>query len=350
MVDRSDDARRHRPGCPGEGTHPVADEAPPQGAAAPATSAASAASAASVDRAAAGSSAGSPYAIVQRAIAHIRRHALRQPSLQEVADAVGLSPHHLQRVFTAWAGVSPKRFLQALTVDDVKKRLREGADVLSAADAVGLGSGSRVHDLMVSCEAVTPGEYKSGGRGLALDWGVGSTPFGQALIAWTGRGLCHLVFLEDIDAACVAVAAGEGDVDADAREAAALAGLRRNWPQALLQRDDEVARQRLQSIFARVHGAAPERLLLRGTNFQTQVWRALLATRPGEVLSYTALARRAGVAGAARAVGGAMAANTLAVLIPCHRVLREDGDVGHYRWGVPRKLALLGWEAARAEG
>jgi AraC family transcriptional regulator of adaptative response/methylated-DNA-[protein]-cysteine methyltransferase len=347
MVDRSDDARRHRPGCPGDDTHPVADAAPPQGAAAPATSAASAAP---VDRAAAGSSAGSPYAIVQRAIAHIRRHALRQPSLQEVADAVGLSPHHLQRVFTAWAGVSPKRFLQALTVDDVKKRLREGADVLSAADAVGLGSGSRVHDLMVSCEAVTPGEYKSGGRGLALDWGVGSTPFGQALTAWTGRGLCHLVFLEDIDAACVAVASGEVDVDADAREAAALAGLRRNWPQALLQRDDEVARQRLQSIFARVHGAPPERLLLRGTNFQIQVWRALLATRPGEVLSYTALARRAGVAGAARAVGGAMAANTLAVLIPCHRVLREDGDVGHYRWGVPRKLALLGWEAARAEG
>ena len=197
---------------------------------------------------------------------------------------------------------------------------------------------------------MTPGEYKSGGRGLALDWGVGSTPFGQALTAWTGRGLCHLVFLEDIDAGCVAVAAGEVDVDADAREAAALAGLRRNWPQALLQRDDEVARQRLQSIFARVHGAPPVRLLLRGTNFQIQVWRALLATRPGEVLSYSALARRAGVAGAARAVGGAMAVNTLAVLIPCHRVLREDGDVGHYRWGASRKLALLGWEAARAEG
>lgn len=274
-------------------------------------------------------SASRAYAIVEKAIAHIRRQARQQPALEDVADAVGLSPHHLQRVFTAWAGVSPKRFLQALTVEDVKRRLRQGADVLCTAEEVGLGSGSRVHDLMVACEAVTPGEYKSGGRGLTLGWGVGPTPFGQALIAWSDRGVCHLVFLGD---------------EPDERD-----GLRRNWPHATLQRDDAAAAERLQSIFAAVPGSPPQRLLLRGTNFQIQVWRALLATQPGEVLSYATLARRAGAPSAARAVGGAMAANTLAVLIPCHRVLREDGDVGHYRWGVPRKLALLGWEAARTE-
>lgn len=273
---------------------------------------------------------GHAYVHVERAIAYIRQQSRRQPSLQEVADAVGLSPHHLQRVFTAWAGVSPKRFLQALTVADVKRRLREGADILGTADDVGLGSGSRVHDLMVTCEAVTPGEFKSGGRGLVLGWGVGPTPFGPALIAWSPRGVCHLVF------------AGDDPSDRDA-----LCSI---WPHARLRHDDEEATQRLRSIFASVPGSQPQRLLLRGTNFQIQVWRALLATQPGEVLSYATLARRAGAPGAARAVGGAMAANTLAVLIPCHRVLREDGDVGHYRWGVPRKLALLGWEAARAEG
>jgi AraC family transcriptional regulator of adaptative response/methylated-DNA-[protein]-cysteine methyltransferase len=277
------------------------------------------------------------YAVVERAIEHIRRHAERQPSLQEVADAVGLSPHHLQRVFTAWAGLSPKRFLQHLTREAVKQRLRAAEDVLQVADETGLSSGSRVHDLMVTFEAVTPGEYKSGGRGLRIGFGFGPTPFGRALIGWTARGICHLVFVE----ACA--------------EDAALTALHTAWPNALLSPDDDAAGERLAQAFAAWHevpgsaaaGDEPPRLLLRGTRFQIKVWEALIATRPGELLSYGALARRVGLPQAARAVGGAMAANTIAALIPCHRVLREGGELGHYRWGVARKAALIVWEAER---
>lgn len=268
------------------------------------------------------------YAIVARAIAFLREHARQQPALEAVAAAVGMSPHHLQRVFSEWAGISPKRFLQHLTRDAVLQRLRQREDVLSVALDSGLSSGSRVHDLIVHCEAVTPGQVQSGGAGMTIGYGRGPTPFGEALIGWTDRGICHLEFLED----------GTDDP---------VTGLTACWPRAPQVRDDAQAQHRLAPLF----GLQPQRgaihLLLQGTNFQLKVWTALLQIPPGHIVSYGELARRAGVPRASRAVGSALAANTIAALIPCHRVVRESGDFNHYRWGVARKVALIGWEAAR---
>lgn len=269
------------------------------------------------------------YAVVAQAIAYLRLNMRAQPSLQEVAQAVGLSPHHLQRVFSQWAGISPKRFLQHLSLQAVRQRLRERQDILSAADAAGLSAGSRVHDLMVSCEAVTPGELQSAGAGLHIVFGVGPTPFGEALVGVTPRGLCHLEFLTD----ALPVMTQR---------------LATRWPAAMRQRDDRAAAAWLARVFAASARARPQpplHLLLRGTNFQIQVWKALMRTAPGDLLSYGALAQRSGAGDAARAVGTAMAANTIAWLIPCHRVIREGGDISHYRWGVERKMAMLAWEA-----
>jgi AraC family transcriptional regulator of adaptative response/methylated-DNA-[protein]-cysteine methyltransferase len=269
------------------------------------------------------------YATVARAIAFVQGHVRRQPSLDEIAAAVHLSPHHLQRLFSQWAGISPKRFLQHLTRDAVLQRLRTREDVLTVAADCGLSSGSRVHDLMVQCEAVTPGQVSSGGRGLTIRFGCGPTPFGEALVGWTDRGICHLEFLQRDLTEC-------------------LAALAARWPQAQWTRDDVQARGRLDPLF----GLSPRRgaihLLLRGTNFQLKVWTALLAIGPGRVVSYGELARRAGAPRASRAVGSALAANTIAALIPCHRVVRESGEFNHYRWGVERKIALIGWEATRS--
>jgi AraC family transcriptional regulator of adaptative response/methylated-DNA-[protein]-cysteine methyltransferase len=271
------------------------------------------------------------FAIVARAIAFIRAHARSQPSLEEIAAAVHLSPHHLQRLFAEWAGISPKRFLQYLTKEHARRQLARSADVLSVAEDAGLSSTSRLHDLMVSCEAMTPGEIKSGGRGLAIGYGFASSPFGGVLVAWTARGVCHFAF-------CVA------------DEAAMLGELAALWPAAALQRDDGEAQALSRQIFPRAPTRGRVHLVLRGTNFQIKVWEALIRTEPGSVLSYQQLARQLGRPGAARAVGSAVAANTIGFLIPCHRVIREGGEVGQYRWGSERKLALIGWEAAARRG
>ena len=267
------------------------------------------------------------FAIVAKAIAFIRAHARSQPSLEEVAAAVHLSPHHLQRLFADWAGISPKRFLQYLTKEHARRQLARSADVLAVAEDAGLSSTSRLHDLMVSCEAMTPGEIKSGGRGLAIGYGFASSPFGDVLVAWTARGVCHFAF-------CVA------------DEAAMLAELAALWPAAALQRDDAQAQALLGQIFPQVPTRGKVHLVLRGTNFQIKVWEALIRTEPGRVVSYQQLARQLGRPKASRAVGSAVAANTIGFLIPCHRVIREGGDIGQYRWGTERKLALIGWEAA----
>lgn len=268
------------------------------------------------------------YATVEKAIAYIRLHALRQPSLDEIAAAVHLSPHHLQRVFSEWAGISPKRFLQCVTRESVVRRLRQQDNVLSTAGDAGLSGGGRVHDLVLRWEAMTPGQVQTGGRGLRIGFGFGPTPFGSALIAWTDRGICHLAF----------------DHPPGPQAFMALAA---RWPQARCQQDDADAARRLAPIFRLQPERGSIQLQLQGTNFQLKVWEALLRTAPGEALSYGALARQLGTPGAARAVGRALATNTLAVLIPCHRVLREGGEFHHYRWGVERKMALMGWEAAR---
>lgn len=266
------------------------------------------------------------YATVARAIEFIRANAERQPGLAEIAAAVGLGEHHLQRMFSAWAGLSPKRFLQYLTKEHARQALRDSAVVLDAALGAGLSGPGRLHDLMVSCEALTPGEIRARGAGVEIGHGLAPTPFGAALFGWTARGICHLAFCDD--------------------PAAAIAALRHDWPAAELRRDDAAA----QALAARVFPAAPEpgrlHLLLRGTNFQIKVWEALLRVPAGALVSYGRLAALAGAPGAQRAVGSALAANAIAYLIPCHRVIRVGGDSGAYRWGTERKLAMQAWEAA----
>ena len=273
------------------------------------------------------------YATVARAIAWLQTHAADQPSLDELAAAVHLSPAHLQRVFLAWAGVSPKRFVQYLSKAHALARLREGDTVLAASHAAGLSGPGRLHDLLLRWQAVTPGEVRALGSGLVLHSGWGATPFGPALIGWTERGICHLVFETQ-------------GRDAHERE------LQQHWPLARHIADPAGAQQWLHQIFAVEHPSEhrqPLPLLLCGSAFQLQVWQALLRLPSGHVVSYQALAHAAGRPGASRAVGSAMAANTLGYLMPCHRVLRGSGESGHYRWGPERKLALLGWEAARRE-
>lgn len=270
------------------------------------------------------------YAVVAAAIAYIRRHAERQPGLEEIAAAAHMSPFHFQRLFSAWAGVSPKRFLQYLTKERAKRELAGATDMLTVAASVGLSSGSRLHDLMVSCEAMSPGEIKAGGAGLEIAFGRGPTPFGTALVAWTERGICHLAFCS-------------GD------EAARLAELTAAWPRAAFLPREAEAAALLERVFSSPTEGEPLRLLLRGTNFQIKVWEALIRIEPGHLRSYGALALEAAAPRAQRAVGSALAANSIAYLIPCHRVIRESGESGHYRWGTERKLAMQGWEAARAE-
>lgn len=279
------------------------------------------------------------YALVAAAIAYLQAHRLAQPSLAELAAALDCPPARLQRQFAALAGVSPKRFLQILTKEHARVLLAQSADVLSAAFAAGLSSPGRLHDLMVTTEAATPGEIGRLGAGLALRYAFLPTPFGRALAAATARGLAFLGFAD---------AERGGDE-------AALADLRRRWPRAALAADPAVAAP-LAPALARLGGVAsgtaprrPLHLLLAGSNFQVKVWEALLAIPPGRLLSYSALAQAVGRPDAVRAVAGAVGRNPLSVLIPCHRVIRESGDLGGYHWGLPRKIALLACEARGAE-
>jgi AraC family transcriptional regulator of adaptative response/methylated-DNA-[protein]-cysteine methyltransferase len=268
------------------------------------------------------------YATVARAIAFIRAHAERQPGLGEIAAAVGMSEYQLQRVFSAWAGLSPKRFLQYLTKEHARQALRSSAAVLDAALGAGLSGPGRLHDLMVSCEALTPGEIRALGGGVALDYGFAPTPLGEALFAWTARGICHLAFCDE-------------------DPAMQLDALRRDWPAATLARDDGGARALAARVFPDAPAPGRLHLLLRGTNFQIKVWEALLRIPPAATVSYGRLAALAGAPRAQRAAGSALAANRIAYLIPCHRVIRESGASGSYRWGEERKLALRAWEVGR---
>jgi len=270
------------------------------------------------------------YRIIEHAIEFIRSHARRQPSLAEIAAEVQLSEYHLQRLFTEWAGISPKRFLQFLTKEHAKRSLRHSSDVFNAALDAGLSGSGRLHDLMVTCEAMTPGEVKAGGAGVVVRYGLSATPFGEALIGWTSRGVCYLGFC--------------GPDTSDR-----LSELAAEWPAAELIHDPGETDVLAQRIFS--HGKQPGKLhlLLRGSNFQIKVWEALLGVRSGQRVSYGQLARLAGSPKAQRAVGSALAVNTIGYLIPCHRVIREGGDVGIYRWGSTRKLAMQAWEASAGQ-
>jgi len=272
------------------------------------------------------------YERIARAIGYLRRHAGDQPDLAAAARHVNLSEHHFQRVFTRWAGVSPKRFVQYLTVEHAKSRLATAHGVLDLAGTVGLSGPGRLHDLFVTLEAMTPGEYKAGGAGLAIQYGAHETPFGRALVAMTARGICGLQFIDD--------------------ERAGIERLRRQWPVAELRRSPAATAPVAERLFGPLASRpnAALALLVKGSNFQVKVWRALLELPFGSLATYGSIAARIGAPSAARAVGAAVGANPIAWLIPCHRVIRESGALGGYRWGMERKSAMLGWEAARFSG
>jgi AraC family transcriptional regulator of adaptative response/methylated-DNA-[protein]-cysteine methyltransferase len=265
------------------------------------------------------------YRRIERVIAHIDRHHERQPRLDELARVAGLSVFHFSREFRRWAGLSPTRYLRTLSLDVAKRELEDRGSVLTAAWAAGLSGGGRLHDLFVQFEAVTPGEYKAGGAGLALRHGFADSPFGRIHAAASERGLAYLAFV-------------------DRGEERAIEELGRRWPRATLSRDDAAAARIARQAFLEREG----RIVLApmGTNFQVKVWQALLELGTRGPTSYGELAQAIGSPGASRAVGQAVGANPVAFLIPCHRVLRRDGALGGYHWGVERKRAMLAWEHA----
>lgn len=268
------------------------------------------------------------YETVERAIGFIRNNVRQQPTLEEIAQAVHMSPFHLQRVFSEWAGLSPKRFLQYLTKEHAKASLLRSRTVLEVADDLGMSSSSRLHDLMVTSEAMTPGQVQSLGDGLCMGFGLGHSPFGAVCLAWTPRGICHFAFID------------QAPQDHEA-------SLRLAWPRARFERDDTKAQGWLKEIFPTIPGRGHIHLVLRGTNFQIKVWEAMIHTRPGEVFSYGQVAERIGHPRAHRAVGTALSLNDIGYLIPCHRVIQESGGIGQYRWRTERKIAMQAWEQAR---
>lgn len=273
------------------------------------------------------------YERVSGVLDHLVRAWPEQPSLSELAALCGLSESHLQRTFSQWAGLSPKKFMQFLTLQRAKVALDEDASVLDASLAAGLSGPGRLHDLFVTTEAVTPGEYKSGGKGLALRYGWHETPFGDCLLMCTDRGICGMAFAEHHER--------------EAARESLLAG----WRNAAVEHDPEQTGEWARRVFQSGPAAADSPsvpVLLRGTPFQIKVWEALLRIPEGDVTSYGELAQDLGYARtASRAVGTAVGANAIAYLIPCHRVIRGSGALGGYRWGLRRKVAMLGWEAAR---
>ena len=269
-----------------------------------------------------------PYERIARAIHYLAEHQLEQPGLAELGEHIGLSESHLQREFTRWAGVSPKAFLRYLTKETAKRRLRDES-VMSAALASGLSGSGRLHDLMIRCEGMTPGEYKQRGGKLKIAFGIHPSPFGDCLIATTGRGVCKMAFIDSVP-----------DSRALERE------LREEWPAADIVRDDRQTGVVADAAFDRGHGGSL-RLLLRGTPFQLRVWEALLSIPEGALASYQQVADMIGKPTAVRSVASAIARNRIGYLIPCHRVIRSNGDFGQYRWGSDRKKAIAGWEASR---
>ena len=271
------------------------------------------------------------YRRVERAITFLQGHFLTQPDLAAIAKHVHLSEFHFQRLFTRWAGVSPKRFLQFLTVEYAKKQLTDSKAVLDVTLDAGLSSPSRLHDLFVTAEAVTPGEFKSRGAGLTIRYGLHATRFGTCLLAVTERGICWLAFVHHEP------------------KAKAVHELKRHWRGAQVIESPSTTATFVERIFSRRqdNDETPLNLVLAGTNFQLKVWQALLRIPTGAVISYQTLACEVCSERAARAVANAVANNPIAYLIPCHRVIRNTGVIGDYRWGGARKRALLAWEAAR---
>lgn len=270
----------------------------------------------------------SDYQRIAEAIEFINAHADQQPSLEEIAAQLNLSPFHFQRLFSRWAGVTPKKYLQILTVERAKQLLAEAQPLLAVADKVGLSSSSRLHDHFVQLEAVTPGEFKSGGAGLTIDYGVYNSPFGNIFVAATARGICKLSFIDQDKV--------ELHID----------DLQRRWPKANLRSQDSDRLKIIESLFTHQELKRPLSLHVTGTNFQVSVWRALLQIPAGTLTSYSQIADAVGRPKAARAVGTAIGSNPIAFFIPCHRVLQQSGNIGGYHWGTTRKYAMHAWESA----
>lgn len=274
----------------------------------------------------------SDYERIASAISFITERVAQQPTLDDVSAHLHMSRFHFQRLFCRWAGVTPKRFLQTLTVERAKQLLAESGSLLEVSDSLGLSSGSRLYDHFVSLEAVTPGEYRKGGAGLTIEHAVHDTPFGDVFIAATPRGICKLAFLD------------QRDTDGHVQE------LNKKWPQALVRENPASTYRLVESMFGRhMEPDRPISLHVSGTNFQVSVWKALLEIPPGTVTSYSRIASEIGKPRAARAVGTAIGANPVAFLIPCHRVIQQSGRLGGYHWGETRMHAIHAWESARHE-
>ncbi len=277
------------------------------------------------------------YARIEQAIQYLTTHFIEQPTLEEMAEESHLSPHHFQRVFAEWAGISPKKFLQYLTTEYLKEKLRTTSNLIEAAETAGLSSQSRVYDHFMTLEAVTPHQYKEYGKAAVLRYGYHPTPFGVCFIAATERGITSFAFVNDV----------QEHRDRD------FAHFQKQWCNANIQHDSAYTADIVQHIFAPIHAQHSSRkkfhLLVQGTNFQVKVWQALLAIPQGSLTSYQHIADAIGNPKAVRAVGSAVGDNPIAYLIPCHRVIRKEGVLGQYRWGAPRKKALVGWEMAHSQ-
>lgn len=269
------------------------------------------------------------YNRIAQAISYIQQNFKQQPDLDAVAEKVHLSPHHFQRLFTDWAGVSPKKFLQYISLEHAKSILKEQqATLFDAAYETGLSGTGRLHDLFVNIEGMTPGEYKNGGESLAINYSFAETPFGPILVASTPKGICHMAFADD--------------------EQQALAVLQQSFPNAAYRQMVDLLQQNALYIFTHKWQKLKEvKLHLKGTAFQLKVWETLLKIPMGQLTTYGQIAGEIKQPGASRAVGTAIGSNPVAFLIPCHRVIQSTGLFGGYMWGPTRKTALIGWEAAK---
>jgi AraC family transcriptional regulator of adaptative response/methylated-DNA-[protein]-cysteine methyltransferase len=271
------------------------------------------------------------YSRIERAIVFMEQNHQAQPSLESIARHACVSPFHFQRVFTRWVGISPKRFMQYLTKEYAKQLLEQSRSVLDTSYEAGLSGPGRLHDLFVTCEAVTPGEFKARGDGIEIAYGFHPSPFGEILLGVTERGICELNFVRK---------GGRKEL---------LDSLRARWRNARLNHAETRTATIAKTVFGPTGHAPRLHLLLKGTNFQIKVWEALLRIPPGAVVAYSDIANALGMPRSARAVGNAVASNPIAYVIPCHRVIRENGDTGNYLGGPARKKAILGWEMARSQ-
>lgn len=276
------------------------------------------------------------YVRIEKAITYMVAHAAKQPSLETVAAHVHLSAFHFQRLFCRYAGISPKRFLQALTLERGKQLMSSSTSLLDIAHTLGLSGGSRLYDHFVQLEAATPGQYKRQGEGVDIAYGVHETPLGSMFVAVTPRGICRMGFVDG------------------ANSEAFLARLANEWPRSTIYHSPDATRYAVKKLFTRHEeekgdDAAALSLHVTGTNFQIAVWRALLTIPEGQLASYGHIARALGTPNSSRAVGNAVGANPIALWIPCHRVIQQSGALGGYRWGVEKKQMVQAWELALAQ-